>query len=85
MSDEEFSIKHPIVSYCFAIMEYVKKMNPELYARAEEYAEDLSGVRLGDFELSEVDEDTEYPPDITDQIEEGQDLPWNADEEDDGA
>lgn len=82
-TDDEFSIKHPVVSYCFAVMEYVKKMNPELYAKAEDYAEDLSGIRLGDFEISEVDQNTEYPPDITDELEEDMGSPWEN--EDDGA
>lgn len=70
MSDDQFSIKHPIVSYAFAIMEYVKTTNPELFKRAEEYASDLTGVHLDDFVLEEVEEGDEEPleNDITDEI-----------------
>jgi len=70
MSDDQFSIKHPIVSYAFAIMEYVKTTNPEVFKRAEEYASDLTGVHLDDFVLQEVEEGEDEPleNDITDQI-----------------
>ena len=70
MSDDQFSIKHPIVSYAFAIMEYVKTTNPEVFKRAEEYASDLTGVHLDDFVLQEAEEGEDEPleNDITDQI-----------------
>lgn len=71
MSDDQFSIKHPIVSYAFAIMEYVKNTDPTLFKRAAEYAEDLTGVHLDDFVLEEVEEDEESDPhenDITEDI-----------------
>lgn len=71
MSDDQFSIKHPIVSYAFAIMEYVKNTDPGLFKRAEEYAQDLTGVHLEDFTLEEVEDDEESDPcenDITEDI-----------------
>jgi hypothetical protein len=71
MSEDQFSIKHPIVSYAFAIMEYVKTTDPSLFKRAAEYAEDLTGVHLEDFVLQEVEDDDESEDgenDITDQI-----------------
>jgi len=69
MSEDQFSIKHPIVSYAFAIMEYVKSTDPALFKRAEEYATDLTGVQLEDFVLQEVDEEDEIPDnDITEDI-----------------
>jgi len=71
MGEDQFSINHPVVSYAFAIMEYVKTTDPDLYKRAQEYAEDLTGVHMEDFSLEEVDEDEETDPeenDITEQI-----------------
>lgn len=71
MSEDQFSIKHPIVSYAFAIMEYVKTTDPSLFKRAAEYAEDLTGVHLEDFVLEEVEDDEESDDrdnDITDEI-----------------
>jgi hypothetical protein len=51
------SFRHPVIAYAFAILEYVKNTNPELYKRAVEYAEDLTGVELEGFELEEVEKD----------------------------
>ena len=51
------SFNHPVIAYAFAILEYVKNTNPELYKRAVEYAEDLTGVELEGFELEEIERD----------------------------
>jgi len=75
--EDEYSIKHPIVSYAFAIMEYVQSTDPELFKRAVEYAEDLTGVNISDFKLEEItDEDDDLENDITEEIEE-----YNEDDE----
>lgn len=82
MSEDQFSIKHPIVSYAFAIMEYVKTTDPSLFKRAEEYATDLTGVHLEDFVLEEVEEGEEDEPlenDITDEISDSEE-PLDYDE-----
>lgn len=55
--DEGESFRHPVIAYAFAIVEYLKTTNPELYKRAVEYAEDLTGVELEGFELEEVEKD----------------------------
>ena len=72
MSDEgqDFHIEHPIVSYCFAVMEYIRDINPELFKKAVEYAEDLTGVVIQDFTLEETKEDAEEKGsvDITEEI-----------------
>lgn len=57
--DEGESFRHPVIAYAFAIVEYLKTTNPELYKRAVEYAEDLTGVELEGFELEEVQKDEE--------------------------
>jgi hypothetical protein len=49
--------RHPVVAYAFAIVEYLKTTNPEIYKRAVEYAEDLTGIELEGFELEEVEKD----------------------------
>jgi hypothetical protein len=73
--EDEYSIKHPIVSYAFAIMEYVQSTDPELFKRAVEYAEDLTGVNISDFKLEEIEEDEEEREnDITEEIEEDIDI-----------
>jgi hypothetical protein len=72
MSDEgqDFHIEHPIVSYCFAVMEYIRDINPELFKKAVEYAEDLTGVVIQDFTLEESkrDADEKGSIDITEEI-----------------
>jgi hypothetical protein len=72
MSEEHedgHSFKHPVVAYAFAIVEYLKNTNPELYKRAVEYAEDLTGVELEGFELEEVggEDISENNHEITDE------------------
>jgi len=74
MSEEkeghDFHIEHPIVSYCFAVMEYIRDINPELFKKAVEYAEDLTGVVIQDFTLEETKHDAEEKGsvDITEEI-----------------
>ena len=62
------SFRHPVIAYAFAIVEYLKTTNPELYKRAVEYAEDLTGVELEGFELEEVD-----PQDIDEDNDQNED------------
>ena len=62
--DEGESFRHPVIAYAFAIVEYLKTTNPEIYKRAVEYAEDLTGVELEGFELEEVN-----PEDIAENNE----------------
>lgn len=66
--DEGESFRHPVIAYAFAIVEYLKTTNPELYKRAVEYAEDLTGVELEGFELEEVD-----PQDIDEDNDQNED------------
>lgn len=51
--EESFHIEHPIVSYCFAVMEYLRSVDPEMFKKAVSYAEDLTGVIINDFSLEE--------------------------------
>lgn len=53
------SFNHPVIAYAFAILEYVKNTNPELYKRAVEYAQDLTGVELEGFELEEIEHNSD--------------------------
>jgi len=52
-----FDGDNPIFAYCFAIMEYLKGIDADLYEKACEYAEDLTGIRITDFDLYEIDND----------------------------
>jgi hypothetical protein len=68
-NEESFHIEHPIVSYCFAVMEYLRSVNPELFNKAVEYAEDLTGVIINDFSLEERNvAETGDSVDITEEI-----------------
>jgi len=75
MSEDEYndkdahSFKHPVIAYAFAILEYVKNTNPELYKRAVEYAEDLTGVELEGFELEEIDSEDQTDDENPEQNE----------------
>ena len=72
MSDEEesFHIEHPIVSYCFAVMEYLRSVDPELFKKAISYAEDLTGVVINDFSLEEKTEaETGNSVDLSEEID----------------
>lgn len=86
--EESFHIEHPIVSYCFAVMEYLRSVDPELYKKAVNYAEDLTGVIINDFSLEEKEEaETENSVDLSGDIEDsgpyGKDYnPVDEDEED---
>ena len=59
--DEEyyFSSKNPLTKYCFAFMEYIKNVEPEIYEKAVEYASDLSGITITDFDIEEMDDEGE--------------------------
>ena len=52
-----FDGDNPIFAYCFAIMEYLKGIDADLYEKACEYAEDLTGIRITYFDLYEIDND----------------------------
>jgi len=68
--EESFHIEHPIVSYCFAVMEYLRSVDPELFKKAISYAEDLTGVIINDFSLEEKAEaDTGNSVDLSEDIE----------------
>lgn len=54
-----FSSKNPLTKYCFAFMEYIKNVEPEIYEKAVEYASDLSGISITDFEIEELEDDEE--------------------------
>jgi hypothetical protein len=90
MSEEhDYHIDHPIVSYCFAIMEYIRDINPELYKKAVQYAEDLTGVVITDFSLEAKEPDEKYDNDISEEIDDngpyGKDYnPIDEDEEEGG-
>lgn len=61
--------RHPVVAYAFAIVEYLKTTNPEIYKRAVEYAEDLTGIELEGFELEEIQKDEDDLDEENDQNE----------------
>jgi hypothetical protein len=64
---EEFDIdtNNPIFVFCFMFMEYIKEINPELYAKAHKYAQDHTDLDIADFEIvMEDDEDLEEDEDI---------------------
>jgi hypothetical protein len=42
--DEE--LNHPVVSYVFHMVEYIKNVDPVLFKRASEYAQDITGVEI---------------------------------------
>ena len=67
--EESFHIEHPIVSYCFAVMEYLRDINPELFQKAVQYAEDLTGVVISDFSLEEKNPDGSYPSETLDSFD----------------
>jgi hypothetical protein len=74
-----FSSKNPLTKYCFAFMEYIKNVEPEVYEKAVEYASDLSGISITDFEIEELDDDND------DDVDESEnDLEDIFEEEDDG-
>lgn len=88
--EESFHIEHPIVSYCFAVMEYLRSVDPELFKKAVSYAEDLTGVIINDFSLEEKSEaETGDSVDLSEDIEDngpyGKDYnPVDEDEEEGG-
>lgn len=88
--EESFHIEHPIVSYCFAVMEYLRSVDPELFKKAVSYAEDLTGVVINDFSLEEKAEaETSNSVDLSEDIEDsgpyGKDYnPVDDDEEEGG-
>ena len=71
-----FSSKNPLTKYCFAFMEYIKNVEPEVYEKAVEYASDLSGITITDFDIEEMDEDIEVENenDLEDIFEEEDDF-----------
>lgn len=72
---EEFDIdtNNPVFVFCFMFMEYIKEINPELYAKAHKYAQDHTDLDIADFEI--VMEDDE-------EIEEDEDIDYDDDTED---
>lgn len=61
-----FSSKNPLTKYCFAFMEYIKNVEPEIYEKAVEYASDLSGITITDFDIEEMDEEEDGEADEND-------------------
>lgn len=78
-NEDHYSIKHPVVSYAFAILEYVKNTDSELFKRAQQYAEDLTGVELQDFTLEESDSEEDELDEINDEFLDG-----SSEEDNDG-
>ena len=80
-----FSSKNPLTKYCFAFMEYIKNVEPEVYEKAVEYASDLSGISITDFEIEELDDDNddvdESENDLEDIFEEEDDGYYDKDDE----
>ena len=71
---EEFDIdtNNPVFVFCFMFMEYIKEINPELYAKAHKYAQDHTDLDIADFEI--VMEDDE-------EIEEDEDIDYDHDDD----
>jgi hypothetical protein len=71
---EEFDIdtNNPVFVFCFMFMEYIKEINPELYAKAHKYAQDHTDLDIADFEI--VMEDDE-------EIEEDEDIDYDYDDD----
>lgn len=61
-----FSSKNPLTKYCFAFMEYIKNVEPEIYEKAVEYASDLSGITITDFDIEEMDDEEDGEADEND-------------------
>ena len=57
MQDDEPTDKDQILNYCFSALEYVRTINPELLKRAQEFAEDQTGVQIESFKLEDCSED----------------------------
>jgi len=71
-----FSSKNPLTKYCFAFMEYIKNVEPEIYDKAVEYASDLSGITITDFDIEEMEDNDveENENDLEDIFEEEDDF-----------
>ncbi len=56
---EEFDINtdNPLFVFCFMFMEYIKEIQPDLYAKANKYAQDHTDLDIADFEIIMEDED----------------------------
>lgn len=79
MQDDEPTNKDQILNYCFSALEYVRTVNPELLKRAQEFAEDQTGVQIESFHLEDCEEDE----DGTIEIEEESPFDREEGEEDD--
>ena len=75
---EEIDIdtNNPIIVFCFMFMEYIREINPEMYAKAHKYAHDHTDIDITDFEIGDF-EDIEEDDDLEDEEDE------NIDYEDD--
>ena len=47
-------------------MEYIKNVEPEIYEKAVEYASDLSGITITDFDIEEMDDEEDGEADEND-------------------
>jgi hypothetical protein len=75
---EEFDIDsdNPLFVFCFMFMEYIKEINPELYAKAHKYAQDHTDLDIADFEIVMEDEDEDESED-----EEDEDIDYDYDDD----
>lgn len=73
---EEFDIdtNNPLFVFCFMFMEYIKEINPELYAKAHKYAQDHTDLDIADFEIVMEDEDES-------EDEEDEDIDYDYDDD----
>ena len=73
---EEFDIdtNNPIFVFCFMFMEYIKEIEPELYAKAHKYAQDHTDLDIADFEIIMDDE-------LEDESEEEEDIDYDYDDD----
>ena len=67
MSDDkkEFEWKfdgdNPVIAFCFAVLEYIKEVDKEMYKKASEYAEDITGCRITEFTMEDVQDADNEP------------------------
>lgn len=61
-----------LLNYCFSALDYIGEIDKKLLKRAQEYAEDLTGVHIDSFELQDNDDD---------EIEEDDDMPFGGEED----
>lgn len=54
-----FTSENPLTRYCFSFMEYIRSVNPDIFAKASDYATDIVGIKITDFDIDDLDDELE--------------------------